>query len=725
MERLIKKALKDFKTRDKKPRIDDILSIRGFLSYFFYRNSLPFVRDVSYIIINIVQIIVILKILGIRAAAGGVIGYALILFIIDIWEALKYSLREKIIISEKSTKYQDIAKDFAAMLIIGIFIWLIISAIGISFVKINSKDGYIIMISTLGSILFQLVASSYFMATYTISRVYIPLSYTLGSRIFNLLLGIALMKFIGVYGISFSFFSSRIMDLVITKHFCDKILKSRNISLISKRIRLKELFERIIFLLKPIKMSLKRLMAFTITSADKLILMILVYYYYKSYVVSFFLMIQIINVFLLIPKRISKSMYFDTTYLLKTKSLSMLRLLFNRNFLLTICLGVLFAYVFYLIPNFNLPHKYWFTLVLDLIILDEWFWVCMLIFSYFIIRFINRFLLFSESHISLLLPYLLFEYVLMIYFLLNNQYFLETKEIVVFFSIKGKIGVYYCATLLLIYLSGIWKKESAILNIKFTAEFDGLKNYQDFKNDIKNSSKDDVLMILSLEKNYKRPVFIKHILEIIQNNFSIKSSIRLSENTFFFLLTTEQKDCIKSLNIKAIELLSPYSKELALTNIEEAYFAFEPSKANKKFNPYRSNINIIFPKFFSDSEDVLPNGMDISMVLSKINKTNINYKIYELSTDMGSRYLKNIIKDKQELKLIFELLRCFETFQYYRIESISLKLCSFGIIPIIEQGRLSKIIHMDQANDYVNVGKILFRNLMFRNLKELLKTNDA
>lgn len=720
MDKLINKARKDFQFRQNAPRTEDILTLRGFARYFMYRNSLPFVRDISYMIISLVQILVMLKMLGTGAAAGGVIGYAFVLFVTDFWDALKYSLREKILVSEQSSVNQEISKYFLALVMIGIVIWLVILVGALSLVKVGSTDGSIILISTMISIIFQLISSSYFMATYTISRVYMPMHYTLGSRILNLLIGIALIKVIGVYGICFSFFSSRIMDLLITKHYCDKTLRTRNITLIQKNIRFKEVYKSAVLLLTPISRSLKRLLVFTVVSADKLILIILVHHYYKSYVIDFFLMYQLINIFMLIPARISKSVYYDTVMLLKTRALSMLRLLFNRNLIVVIILGVIFAYLFSLVPTLNLPHRHWSSLILDLTIIDQWTWVYISIFCYFIIRFINRFFLFSEAYITLLIPYVFFEYLMMIYLLLGNKYFMETKEIIIFFAVKGQVGVYYFAALLLIYASGIWKKESAILNFGRAKSGTILKDYADFKNDLKDLKEDDRVIMLIFERSYTKNIFIEQALNSTVNNFNIISGMKISNNTSL-LIHRSNGSTVERIKFKAIELFSVYCREIFVGTRQELLDAIASKEKQQTSSPYRSIINIIYPKLFSRYEDIEQDGMDLEQVQRALGDSGVTYSLYDVRADMGSSYLRNIIKNKSKTKLVFHFLRRFELKKYEYIDAEFSQASSVGIIPIITDGELKHFIDINDVSNCSDLVRKIVRNSLYRNLLTLLK----
>jgi hypothetical protein len=726
MKKLIDKALKDFERRKNIPTLDNILTVGGFLKYFKHRNTMPFIRDISYMVINIVQVIAILNVLGIRAASGGVIGYAFMLFISDIWGALKYSLREKIIISEQSAKTHEISKYFLSLIVIGTSIWLIVSLLALNIINtesIGSRDGYIIFVATILSMIFQLISSSYFITAYTISRVFLPLQYTLGSRILNLILGIVLMKFIGVYGICFSFFSSRIVDLLITKHFCDKTLRARNINLRPKNIRAKEIYKKALELLKPASMSIKRILVFTVVSIDKLILILLVHHYYKSYVVDFFLMYQLVNIFMLIPARVSKSMYYDTVMLLKTKSMSMMKLLFNRNLGILIVLGIIFASLFSLLPMINIPHKHWSSMLLDLTIIDQWKWVYVLIFFSFITRFINRLLLFSESYITLLVSYLFFEYALLIYVLLTNSYFMKTKEILVFFPIKGQISIYYAGTLLLIYISGIWKRESSLLNIDSAKNKDVLVEYRSFKDKIREASHNDKIIILILEKTYLGPTFVNQVLGTATSKLNVSSATRISSNTLI-LISANRDTSVDDLKLKAIELLSAYCKELIVSTKYDILDYFTERTEKSSTNPYRSIINIIYPKLFSHKHDIQKNGLDINATINLLKTNNMAHTLYEINSDFGSSYLKNRIKAKNKLSQVFHFIKDFESKGYQKIDSRLVDLSKLGLITVIQNGDIKAFISVDEAEKNQETMREIIRNLLYLDLLRLLRAHD-
>ncbi len=723
MDRLIDKARRDLEFRRNTPRIENILTLRGFMRYFFYRNSLPFVRDVSYTLINLIQIIFILKLLGLGAATGGVIGYAFMLFVTDFWDAIKYSLREKILTAERVSGTEEVSKYFVALVAIGTVIWLLVMLVSLSLVKIDSTGSYVIFVSTIASAIFQLLGSSYFMATYTISRVYIPISYTMGSRVLNLLLGIVLMKFIGAYGVCFSLFSSGIMDFLITKHFCDKTLGARNIKLIPKRIRLRKVYESSILLLQPVNSSLKRLLVFTLVSADKLVLIILVHYFYESYVVDFFLMYQLIQMFMLIPARVSKSLYFDTVMLLKTRALSMLRLLFNRNLVVVIMLGFVFAYLFSLLPYLNLPHRHWSSLILDLTILDKWAWVYTMIFCYFIIRFINRFLLFSESYLSLVIPYIFFEYILALYLLFGDKYFLETKEILIFFPIKGQVGLYYCGALLLIYFTGIWKKESLVLSFKGRKSRELLLSHKEFKDELNKYRKDDSMTLLILEKDFAKPFFMDQILASAQENTGAFCGIRLSFNAMLFINRTEIALSNEQLKLKAVEHFGVYCREI-FTGTRQELVEFLTSKSGQQnANPYRAVINVMYPKLFSDQDDIEKNGIELEQALKVLSDNKIEYRLCDVRSDMGSKYLNNVIKDKERTHFTFNFLKNFELNGYRYIDVDLNKAISLGVVPVIKDGELRSFIYINEPSGYLRLLRKLVRNFLYLNLLELLK-ND-
>ena len=702
MDNIINKALRDVESGKNRPVIFDILSPKGFLRYFFYRNTMPFARDASYIIIDTIQIIVIAKMLGYSAATGGVIGYAFILFLTDIWSSLSYSIREKIIESEMlKNEKQEITKYFSALTFLGTAIWVVLCVLAFSFVKVGSSDGEVLFVAHLTAMIFTLISSSYFLSTYTLSRIYIPMQYTIASRVFCLLLGVALLKVFGVYGFAISIFVNRILDLFITKHYCDRVLRVQKVRLVPKEIDLSQIYRQIFLLLSPINKVVKRFSSFLLLNLDKLLLIILVHHYYKSYVVDFFLLYQIINFFLLVPTRISKSMYYDTVLLLRTKNFSLLRLLVNYNLIIATLPGVVFAFAFSLLPSMHLPYSNWLSMITDLAILDQWKWLYILIFSSFMIKVVNRLLLVSEAHVTLCSTYLLFEYLLVLVLLFHNQYFLQSKEILVFFSIKGQLSLFYAALLLLIYFSGIWKKDSLVLGIKGKDDHVILKSYEEFRSDYRNAGQDAVVLFINLEKRYSRDAVIGDILDTAKSNFNAFSGIRISKNTLILICRKTGAD-LEDLRKSSIVSFSAFSNKI-ITCLKQDLF----TKITMEQKP-----DSIYPSLFVKSTNYNLNNIELN---------DPSYSIHSVKKDLSSRYIGKISQDPDKNDLIFRFLRKFEVNKYIGIDAEMLKLCQIGMLPLISG---DKVIHFIETHNVdLEYNKMLAQAILLSNLTNLITNN--
>jgi len=679
MENIILKSKKDLERAEGRPRLNDILSFKGFIRYFFYRNSLPGVRDLLYFVFDTVQIFLIYKLLGKVAFSGGLLGYVFAIFISNFWNVIIYSMREKTLELDSKGQLKLIPSYFAPLLLSGGLIWFVFVAVAIIFVNVHSLNSEIIFISRLLAGGFELYSSLYFFAVYTLLRVYIPFSLTIINRLIFLVLPLFLVRYIGPWAFAMGFVLEKSINLLITLKYCNKALRIKGVKLINSDLKTLVFKKTFWFLLEKPLSTLKRSVSFSIIGLQKLVIIFLVSKYYEPFLFDFFAFYQLLGIFLLVPYRISKSLYYDLTNLLYRGRFYMLRLLFNYNLVIACILGLCFAYLFSFVRTMPVPGRF-FDLMFELTLMNRWFSIYMLVFFTFGISVLNRLLLVSESHLLLISLAAIFDYILLGWLVFHSPYF--RGDPIFIFSFQGQISLYYFAALLLVYLTGIWKKESMIAIIRNNSRQSiGILDWNDFRERLNSlKDKDPVIAVMVLSKRYTRIALLKGVIETARELVDIDAVTRASNNTLFLLIPSTEADT-KNSELSIVTSLGVYCDKILLSRPKGLL-----SKVEK------NGLAIaIEPELFSSKTNIEHDLLSVkksNLLLAKdiLSSKNIKYKIHSnesfVSTERG-----------KYISALFSLLRSTPAFMPTHI---LLKKDYLGLVPIIENGKLIKVMEIEE-----------------------------
>lgn len=687
MKNIVLKSRADLEKNSKRPFIEDIISFKGFLRYFAYRNTFPGIRDLLYFIFDTLQIYFIFMFLDKGAATGGVVGYVSVLLISSLWNVMLYSMREKILELESKKQLGLVPNYFAPMVFSGFVIWLLMALSAIILIRLNTAQGSVIFISRLLAGSFDLYSSLYFFSVYTLYRVYIPFTYTLLNRLFFLFLPLIFVKYFGVTAFIFSFFAEKIVNTLLTIKYCNKTLRSRNMNLIADNFTDLLMKNSFWFIKENPLGTIKRAFSSSLFGLQKFIVIVLVHNYYNFYIIDFFVFYQIIHLFMLLPLRMSKSMYHDVTQLLYKKKYYLLRILFNNNMILSLLFAAISVYLFSIIPAVPIPRKI-FSLIFEFLLLDQWQPLYMLIFFSYGISLINRLLFVSEAHVWLISTSLFFDYFLLGTMLWFSPYFFKLGNPMLFFSFQGRLSLFYFVTLLIIYASGLWKKESVLTKIRDSGKvsLSGLLGRKTFLELTKEKGgKDSVVVVLTLSKKYINSSFINGIIELASERLNIIAVTRFSNNTLFFFVNKSEVQG-KEFEMLVLSILGIYSDRVVLSAPERL--------VENIFFPV--SINVMYPKMYLPA-----NESDIKS-LSDIDSKYIEHSIYNV---------KNSPRKKEVIGLFSIMNGTYFVFP----ENVILKKAYIGLIPIVNLGKTEKILEFSDSIDPLKIKKII-RLVLMRDL---------
>lgn len=690
MEKILKKANKDFERQINTPIIDDIISFKGFLRYFKHRNTFPAIKDISYFLILNIEILILYKLLGNSAFIGGVFAHIFILLILILGRILVYSIREKILILKNENKLNLTPLFFSSILLVGSIIWLILVLSWFFIVKDYESTTKLIFIFKILSSYFTLYTSLYFLSTYALSRIYINLYYTLINKILTLGLAYFLFYKIGIISFIVYFFVERIINTIIIKNSCDKTLKNLRVKLVDKSLKFSNIIKNSFWFIN--KNLIKRFMSLLLIEGQKILLIILVSKYAPNYLFIFFLFYQVISLFMLIPNRISKSMYYDITSLIYNNRLSLLRILLKKNLVIIILVGLLSTFLFKFLISSNLISK-WQPLVINLFLFDKWIYIYSIVFFSSLILFINRFLLTAESHISLISLSLIFDYFLIYYLLINYKPFIQTHNPMFFFYAKGfSIFFYFLASSLLFFFP-FWKKESIIARIK-EIKFDNINQFLQKSKKIEKSN--HIAILINIEKPYYRKNYLNEIIEIIKINFNPNSISYLNQKTLLLLVPYESNN-LKTIKMNILAKLGLFSKNIHIIELSN------PILDNKTLNQILTDS---FPNLFNKNEIFIEED-----IFKLLELKNIKYLFHKVKSNIV--YLEKTNRSK-------EILILNNKVKDLDLPNFILKKDYLGLIPLIIDFNYVGILEIEYGANKEVILKLI-RNIIYKNLLYIIK----
>lgn len=700
MKNIVLKSKTDLDKNKKRPFIEDIISFGGFLRYFAYRNTLPGIRDLLFFIFDTVQIYFIFMFLNRDAATGGVIGYVSILLISSLWNVMLYSMREKILELESKRQLGLVPNYFAPMVLSGFVIWLLMALSAIVLIRLNTDQGSVIFIGRLLAGSFDLYSSLYFFSVYTLYRVYIPFTYTLLNRLLFLFLPLLFVKYFGATAFVFAFFAEKIVNTLLTIKYCNKTLRSRNMSLITDNFMSLLMKNSFWFIKENPFGTIKRAFSSSLFGLQKFIVIVLVHNYYNFYIIDFFIFYQMIHLFMLLPLRMSKSMYYDVTQLLYKKKYYLLRILFNNNMILSLLFAIISVYLFSVIPTVPIPRKI-FSLIFEFILLDQWTSLYMLIFFSYGISLINRLLFVSEAHAWLISTSLFFDYFLLGLLLWFSPYFFKLGDPILFFSFQGRLSIFYFITLLIVYVSGLWKKESVLTKINDSGKFDlsGLIDRKTFLELTKRKRKvGTVVVVLTVSKKYTNSSSINGIIELASERLNIIAVTRFSNNTLFFFANMDEVQS-KNIELSVLSILGVYSDRVIISAperlVEEVFSSV--------------SINVMYPKLY-----MLADASELDLIKDK----EYENSFVKLLNDIDSNYIEHSIykvKNSSRKKEVINLFSIMNGPYSVFPENVILKKAYIGLIPFVVLGKTEKIFEFSISIDHLKIKKVV-RLILMRDL---------
>lgn len=685
MGNIIEKSKKDLKKLSSRPVISDIVRPSGFLRYFAYRNTMPFVRDLLFFIFDTVQILIIFKYLGLKASSGGMLGYAFVLFVSGFWNTLIYSMREKVLDLNAKKQLSSIPRYFSSLAFSGLLIWAVLVIISVAVLGGFGSDTSVIFSSRILSHGLELYSSLYFFTVYTLTRIYIPFWATIINRAFFLVLPIFLVGSMGVWAFTASFFLEKLIGLWITVRYSKRSLKVRGFESASPAFGLRAKKDLFWFVRSGASSFIKRALTFSLTNLQKLVFLSLVSRYYQYYLLDFFLFYQLMSFFLLIPLRIAKSLYYDVTRLLDRGRYHFMRLLCNYNIIVSILLGAVAVLLFSAVFLKAFPPRFT-SLMIELAVMDKWNSIYMLIFFSFGILVVQRVFVVSEAHLSYILSVLLFDYLILGALVFLSPYFLQLGNPIFIFSIQGELSLYYFLAVLLLYLSGIWKKESIIYSAnRMNEKALEFNSRSEFLSTVKGNVS-GVAVALYLTKAYsgrRRPY---SVLEAAKDSFDVRSSFRASRNVI--LLYMPAGTDIVEQELEVIGRLGVYCERVV-------------------FSPLRDFSEKIFKE--SSYEGFKYEGRNsLALAEERLKGSGIRYK----------RYMSPYVAVAGRKAQVYELLTMLKEGFCFMPERTLLKKDHFGLIPLIEENKVVGIIEADTKD--LEFMKRLIRDLSLNGFFELV-----
>lgn len=713
MDRIILQAQKDANKLSGRPKLTDTLTNKGFLRYLFYRNTMPLIRELSFLLITVTEFALVLYFFGKSVGVGSAIAGVFMFFSNNLWRAFLFSLRDKILELKALNKLNFIPKYFYSYSVLAIIYWLTSIIAASIFLNIQSTMGNQIFYHKLFAGIFMLISSTYFISAYTISRVYISLPYTILNRLLNLIFIVATFKYLGIYSFIISFYLTNIVDLFITIRYCKKIFIKNDISFKIKD-QSKNMLDILLEMFKKIdsKNSIKRILTFVVIYIQPLLIIFLVNRYYPDYLIEFYVFSLLMNLLLLIPNRISKSMYYDLTYLIFHKNFSMLRNLFYKNLYAIVISGIIITTAtYYIVNTLGVPQKLsW--ILLDLIMLDEWHWLYLFIFISFPLRLFSYLFMVSESFTSLILMTFVFDYALLAILFINSS---QADNILYLFFVKGKISVAYLLTYILLFSFGIWKKDSKLNQISNKPVNDSLSSKEEYIKKVEQSYHlNPIICLMVLENKHTNTNSINSICKRMQERFKPSAITRISNNTLLILNNTDYQDpdIMKFEYVSYFGVFSVFISAYRLSNIKDELGNFEQKK--DKLDTPNFIINQIYPTLNSRSNSVIPN-FSLSNLEDLFASNNIKFKKIQINHET-----KNIeaslakAKNKEGISRFCQILANNDGIVP---DNLILKKGMNGIIPVIEHNQITKIYEL-QTTDQELI-KTILRNILYINLYEL------
>lgn len=665
MKNIVEKSKKDLKRAASRPVIGDIITLKGFIRYFAYRTTMPFVRDVLFFIFDTAQIFLIFKLLGFKASSGGMLGYAFVIFVSGFWNTLVYSMRKKVLELDSKKQHNLITNYFSPLVLSGGIIWIVAVTLSIMAFGQFGSDSSIIFISRVLSHGIDLYSTIYFFTVYSLTRVYIPFSIMVLNRVVFLALPLFLIRYIGVWSFTVSFFLERLFSLWLTVRCSNKSLKARGINSICSDFILFAPKKMFWFVKEGLGSFIKRATSFSLLNFQRLLFLILVSRYYYSYLLDFFAFYQLMHVFFLVPQRIGRSLYYDVTMLLNRGRYHLMRLLCNYDIVVALLLGVVAIFIFDLLSFKVFPAKFT-SIMVELAILGKWGSIYMLLFFSFGIMVIQRILIVSEAHCSFIFTVVIFDYLLLAFMIISSPYFLRLGDPIFIFSIQGNLSLYYFLALLIIYLSGIWKKESIIYSARAKdTRVDFFTKIQEHPN--------GVVVALFLSKKYRRSPVVESAHDVLK----VFSSIKVTRDVVLIYADTESDIYEQHLNV--ISRLGIYCDQVVFSLPKDFSKRIKQVLSQEKFI-YEGKPSLAFAKDYLD-------------------RLEISYQMHPVSYLSGSKRKKQL----------YELLGSLQPDSLFIPEHLVFKKDYLGIIPIIEHGKIDSFLDVNTTD--INLLKGLVRDL--------------
>lgn len=670
MDIIINKAKKDYIKFLNRPTLESIYTIKGFLSYLMLRNLYPSIKDLTLYISELLEIYLVYKLLGKEFVHIGILGFLFFKFINVFSRIISYSLREKILELINSNKKELISRYFSSALSFSLLFFLLLVFVLSVSVNFENTAFSTIFFNKIFVSAFFIVSSLYFQSTYIISRVYFNLYLVLLAKLISLSFIILSFKYFGYYSFVLYFYIDGILQLLITYLYASRVLFVHNIKLFSSDIKnyYKNLFW--FFLNSKLKFTLRSLSLF-LANSQKIIIILIVSYLYPNYLIVFFIIYQIFNFLLLVTNRVSRSMYFDVSKQSFFKNNFVLNRLLINNFVITLVLSFINIYLFMHLGDISLVYSKWEAIYTNLLILNKWTGLYLLIFFSGFNLFFYRILEFSESHLLNIILSVI-NYVLIFVLLINNNYFIQSHNPVCFFYINGFVSLIMFTLFLIAFLSKMWIKNSFLYNLsKDKFDYDDIDSFLSKKN--KN------IFLFTINKKFQRKQDLFY--SILEEELEIVAKYKFSFNTYILVFKESKKaGHLKKIIYQNVSFMCNQIISLNKVSISDLL------KENKFI------FSFMYPKLFEFK------------VLKNFNKSN-------LDTILGSA---------KSLKKTYSILRLLNFYERLLIpEQIIFKKDIYGVVPVYRGLKLEKCVKFERIKD--NELKNIFQKIIINLFLDFLE----
>jgi len=332
MEKLLKIARREEKRRDERPNVYKLSGWSSFLYYLYYRNRFFLIRETGMWILNFAELGLAAWLLGGMKVRGFALAFRYVFLIYMIWNGA--ALAERILVARyyAANKPAKIARTIATFIqtafvfgIVAATILILLSGKLVGGENIDNATNWALIIFCwrVAVLLIELIGSSYFMGAYTLARMYRPLTLSFSIRFLIIALNILLFPIIGPIALIITLYLRRITALCITIYISRKWVFERFRVPRLPVFKLPKWKKSII--LEMIPFSLGRAAGALFAGGFSLIIAQLVNWTLPRQFIYYIMFYQALDLLFMIPKRLSRCVFFDVSNLLIENQIKLLK----------------------------------------------------------------------------------------------------------------------------------------------------------------------------------------------------------------------------------------------------------------------------------------------------------------------------------------------------------------------------------------------------------------